>query len=374
MNRMMARIPPPWRLVDLGERWEERQGPSVLLPNGVARLRVRQLGRVGHVVHSRFPLLLRGRVMSETRLQIVYEGEAVASHSMDVRQLGPALMAVGELFSEANNFLNEGRSQVSVRVRSDFEHGCFLANLEVITSLIDAFKDLLSEGEKLSAREIAELLGLATVTGLLTLLGYLKVKGKRNLESVSREDERGQVKVTFEGDHNQVTIQNNVFKLSNNPKILEAVEQIAESTQPEGIDSIEFREDDKLANAITKPEGREIIEGIRNTRLQEQLPEPPSAQVIEAHLMVYEPRLDTDAQYWRFWYGDQSIRVDVSETQIPGEVMARGRVNVGDTWKVRLEIAQRQTTTGRMRNDYKILEVVEFFPGGHQQSLLPPPK
>ena len=40
--------------------------------------------------------------MSKASLRLAYDGEALASHRMDVRDLAPALMGLGELLNAAN--------------------------------------------------------------------------------------------------------------------------------------------------------------------------------------------------------------------------------------------------------------------------------
>jgi hypothetical protein len=56
--------------------------------------------------------------------QVAYEGGDDV-HTMDVQALAPALLGFSEIIREANSVLNAGRSTVSLRVVSDFEHKCF---------------------------------------------------------------------------------------------------------------------------------------------------------------------------------------------------------------------------------------------------------
>ncbi|WP_164672344.1 hypothetical protein [Pseudomonas viridiflava] len=63
--------------------------------------------------------------MSKASLQIVYDGPALQTHEMEVSNLAPALLALGELFEEANTTLNDYRTKVSVNVKGSFKTGCF---------------------------------------------------------------------------------------------------------------------------------------------------------------------------------------------------------------------------------------------------------
>ena len=56
--------------------------------------------------------------MSQTSFSIAYDGPAVESGSMDVRDLAPALLALGQLFDAANSVLNDERTTISVNVQA----------------------------------------------------------------------------------------------------------------------------------------------------------------------------------------------------------------------------------------------------------------
>jgi hypothetical protein len=49
---------------------------------------------------------------SSSEFSVVYDGEALAENLMDVRDLAPALLALGEAFEIANGVLNGDRTAV----------------------------------------------------------------------------------------------------------------------------------------------------------------------------------------------------------------------------------------------------------------------
>lgn len=69
--------------------------------------------------------------VSKTRFSIAYDGPAVESGAMDVRDLAPALLAVGQLFDAANSVLNEQRTTIGVNVQAT-ARGSFEVVLEVV--------------------------------------------------------------------------------------------------------------------------------------------------------------------------------------------------------------------------------------------------
>lgn len=300
--------------------------------------------------------------MSKEVIQMVYRGDAVAEHSMDVEQLAPALMAIGELCREANNVINADRSKIHVLVKSDFEGGCFDINLEVVQTIYEQVKSLLQDPRIATAKEILEWLGLFGIPG--GALWFLKKRRARNLISVVKNDADGTVEVQIEGEPSPTIIEQNVFQLSENMKILKSFKVIVAPTQAPGIDSVEFRSDKQTHEKIDKEDAEYII----RTEI-DQDDEEIEPQTIDAVLTIYAPVFDVKSTAWRFYYGEEVIRVDMGETSIPQDTINRGGIKITDAYKVRLQITQRRTESGRFKNDYKIVELLKFVPGGEQQRL-----
>ena len=70
-----------------------------------------------------------------------------------------------------------------------------------------------------------------------------------------------------------------------------------------------------------------------------------------------------DARTWDFLLDGRSVSVDISETNIAKDAIARDEVRVGDTYKVKMKELQYRTPKGQIRTRYKILEVLEFRQG-----------
>ena len=72
--------------------------------------------------------------MSRATLTIAYDGPALRDHAMDVRDLAPAMLGLGQLFDAANSALNGDNAQIKVQVKAT-EPGCFQITFEVIQTL-----------------------------------------------------------------------------------------------------------------------------------------------------------------------------------------------------------------------------------------------
>ncbi len=77
---------------------------------------------------------------AESEFSVVYDGEALQDGSIDVHDLAPALLGLGDLVSEANREVTGGQVPVALRVRSDFERGSFHVNLEIGGLISDSLR------------------------------------------------------------------------------------------------------------------------------------------------------------------------------------------------------------------------------------------
>ena len=112
------------------------------------------------------------QVDGQAQFDIVYDGPAVADGSMNVRDLGPAMMAVGAAFESANRVANGDRATINVNVRATSQ-GSFEILFEVVQSAQQGGLDLDFIKDAIGIKEL--LLGGGGIgTGLFALLKFLR--------------------------------------------------------------------------------------------------------------------------------------------------------------------------------------------------------
>ena len=74
---------------------------------------------------------------------IRYDGPALENHQMDINELAPALLALGDLIRDSNRILNGGETSVRVLVSADTEQQCFQLGFDVLQSLGDQIMNCL---------------------------------------------------------------------------------------------------------------------------------------------------------------------------------------------------------------------------------------
>ena len=134
--------------------------------------------------------------MSKKSLYFVYDGPALASHEMDVRSLAPALLALSDIFEEANAILNGDRARVSVNVKGSFKTGCFGFDLSVSQSVMQSLLNLASSQSVQSAADIASILGFCGGSGMGLLRVIKWIRGRK----IEKIELKGSIAVIHIGD------------------------------------------------------------------------------------------------------------------------------------------------------------------------------
>lgn len=315
--------------------------------------------------------------MSRQDFAIAYNGEFRKDiNTMDVGQLAPAMMALGKLMRQANLTANGKKAKANVLVSSDFEHKCFYISFELIVTYYEQLKTFLGDDNVQTAKDILEWIGMigAGSGGTIGFLKYLEWrKGRKIIDVIenSDTDSSGTVQVKFEGEGNHITINQNVYKLSQDTKALKNTRDALSPIGQDGIDSIQIHSPDgKLIDKIDY----EQVEGVLascNLGIEEATDIEPDVEETTAWLQVYSPVYEESAERWRFYFGKEVIYADISETEISKETLERGVTSTDDTYQVRLEITTPFDSKGKpKKSSYRVLKVIRFIPGEHSPEQL----
>ena len=313
--------------------------------------------------------------MSKASFRVAFDGEALAGHTMNVRDLAPALMGLGDAFVEANKLLHGEKTAVEVHVTPHIEDNCFDIGIEVL-QYWGAIKEFLQSSDISAAKELVDWLILhkeaagGAIVGALWL--YRKTRGRRPINVIRIKDAEGNPlrRLQFK-DGPDIIVDEKTYLLYNSNKLRRYLSRVLQPLrQKEGIDTFTAYEKGDVDGGISlsKDEAREIDFSI---------PEPPEAEVedlaeepIEAVLRVYSPVYDRKATKWRFWYGDKHHYMDVSASNIGSIVDTYGGVLVDDRFRVMLGVElDEQDGKETEKMSYKVLDVLEFYPTQRQTEI-----
>ncbi len=121
--------------------------------------------------------------MSREQFSIVYDGDALRGGVMDVRDLAPALMALGQMFEAANKNLNGDTAQIKLQVRAT-EAGCFEIVFELVQNWSSQVVHFFAGPEASGATNLLTwvLSGSSGVGGLIWLVKKLKGRNPERIE------------------------------------------------------------------------------------------------------------------------------------------------------------------------------------------------
>src|SRR5438132_7079975 len=95
----------------------------------------------------------------QVRLALVYDGEGVRDGAMDVRDLGPALVALGDMVAAAHGIVNAESSEgITIRAEAGFESGSFKTYLLVAMAVESGRQLLMSPGVETIKKTLEALL------------------------------------------------------------------------------------------------------------------------------------------------------------------------------------------------------------------------
>lgn len=297
--------------------------------------------------------------MSASTFRVVYDGPALAENQMDVRDLAPALMALGDALEQSHNLLRQDSSTVRLKVRASFKAGSFGIELEVVQNFLDHVVDMFSGRSATAATNLLALLGFTgtSAVGLVQLIKWLKGRSIRRVMSL--DDDRVEIQV----DDDSLEVDRRVVELYRDWRVRKALEDaIRGPLKEEGIESF---------GASSDPE-HDFVSVDRSEAYLFEAP-PPADEELSDSEEVMNLQLATvafrDDNKWRFSDGASTFHASVSDEGFlhrinSGEAFAKGDV-------LRARVRKRQWLSGEtIRADYDVREVLEHR-RAHAQLDLP---
>ena len=162
---------------------------------------------------------------------IEYDGPVLVNHEMDVRDLAPALLSVGNLFQTLNRRIHPADPEISVNIRAN-EEGSFLVQLKLIYD---------HAANVLGNRGLVEGEGLTgLIAGLVALIAYLRKRGQAGRPEETRHE--ATVRLTWP-DGTVLEMPTNVFLLADDPAVRVPLAEVVKPVSREGIDSLRLVRD-----------------------------------------------------------------------------------------------------------------------------------
>lgn len=306
--------------------------------------------------------------MHNDRVQIAYDGVAV-SEGMDVSELGPTLLALGELIQQANRFVNHDSASVSVQVESDFRRGSFELSI-LVNQIATGGAPHLFAATVIDATELLKLVfGSTSVSGAV----YGVVKLYKFLKGKKPDPSAIQV-IDNSVDHSRTVnigtliVDPTTAEMYMNDLIRGGVDKIVSPVARDGIEKFEARQDKKMLEEIAKSDLPDHV--LEYAPKISAAGEDILSNIRETHLKVMKANFDKGK--WSFSDGTAKFNADIKDAAFQHKLDNREiGFYKGDALRVKLRTVQTKKADGSFRTEYTIEQVLKYEPSPTQSRLLP---
>lgn len=295
--------------------------------------------------------------MSRASTSIAYDGPILKDGTMDVRDLAPALLAVGQLVDAANAVLNGDTARVSVKVRAA-EVGSFEISFDVIQTLGEHLIAILNGRDVTAANALCGLIfgSISTTGGVIWLIKKCRGRNPSKIEKVTEQN----VRLVFEGEAIEIPFA--LLRLYQSIPVRAAAQQLVEEPlRREGIESFEVRENKDPVVRVEKAESFAFAK-----------PEIPDETLIdEVRRSAYSiiSLAFKEDNKWRLHDGSNAISATIQDHEFQKKVDANQiSFSKGDILLCDVRIVQRQTDQG-LKTDYTVVRVIEHRLAARQLPL-----
>ena len=173
--------------------------------------------------------------MSKIHINLIYKGYNVDSGRMEINDLAPALLSFSDLIVTSNKILNGDKSTVKVYVESNFQKGSFEISLEIVYTLIEQIKLLITKNNAYNIGTILNMIGIGSTLSGCNLLELKRWINNRHITNHKKID-NNTVRIYIDEEQRDISI--GVFKLLRSRTIQKKIEGILTPLQKDGVDSL----------------------------------------------------------------------------------------------------------------------------------------
>ena len=299
------------------------------------------------------------REMPESEeFRIKYNGPALDEHSIDVNDLAPALMALGDLIQEANTIANQDRATVKVKIKATapgsfeiFIHGASEAGHEAV--------QLLNSPPVLALTSLLALLGFLQFDGasVMALIKWFKGKKPTKVSEINSEE------LEIETKSGSIRVGKIVWEMYKSRTIRKSVYGILKPIEKPGIEEVEFRDKQATISYVKKDEvGFYAPEGDQKELLAES---PLRETFVNVVHMWFK-----GGNKWKFSEGIAEWTAEITDANFLNRLV-KGEVSIRANDFLKVRVKQTQFIQGSdISSVYEIVEVIEVRQGGQQMSLI----
>jgi len=291
---------------------------------------------------------------TSVHFSIKYDGPALASHQMDVRELAPALIALSNLLEEANKAAYPDSNEVRVQVKGNFKGGSFGVDFIALQTITQQIVSMLAGPEATAAANLSGILsGLGLVGGgAVGLIGLIKwLHGRKPTAIIkSGDSEIFEIRTsesieTFEVDLVTGRLYRSRIVKQSLAKVLKPLEQEGITTFASGLDGI-------TQNVVLSEDLPSFVEAAQEADVVSDI-------TSERVLLQIESAVFKDGNKWRLSDGSNTFFATITDEDFLARVESGSeRFGKGDLLVVNLRRVQYITDAG-LKTEVTVEKVLE---------------
>jgi len=300
--------------------------------------------------------------MSSTHFSVKYDGPALVTHEMDVRELAPALLALADMLKAANHALYGEKADIQVNVKGTFKGGSFGIDLTAVQTVYEQLTSLLAgQGPTAGANLLALLQGLGLIGGAAVgLIGLVKrIRGRRPTQ-IQYANNQVIITVTDEVITERIEVDLATGKLWQDKAVRRSLQQVVRPLMQDGIDLFAAGREGAPESVITRDE----LPWFTFDDAAVELNSTTIEQVCLIESVTFKDdnkwKLNNGQTFYAFME-DQSFLAAVSSGSI--------RFGKGDRLRVLMRITQHDRS-GKLETSYHVVQVLDHHIGSQQNPLL----
>lgn len=295
--------------------------------------------------------------VSTTEFKIRFEGPALDGHSMQVRDLAPALMALGESLNVIATITEPSAVPPGLAIKAA-EPGSFEVLLQLADpSVFHRMQDLLIGdvvGAVLNAKEL-----LITLGGSYALVKWLKGRRIKRVEVDTPKP--GHVRIVDE-QGNSIEVPTAAWTAAQDLRFREAARDAVAPLERDGIEALEIDSGPIAPKVRVDRDDRAAFE------VPDVVEKPILDDTHETVLRLVNIAFNEDHK-WKVSEGDATFWVQIEDLDFLERVSRGVEVfTAGDLLRVRLR-HQQWSTSGLPRSERAVLKVIQHIPGPRQVAL-----
>lgn len=286
--------------------------------------------------------------MPETTFEVIFDGPALENGRMPVRDLAPALLALGDLFVDASAVVHPDQPPAALKMKAT-EEGSFVIDLVLeAPNAWDQFVNLFSsEGANALVNFRDAVIGTAGLYWLIKQARGQKIKAR------SESPKAGYIQITLE-DGTTLDVPSETLTLFENLRVRRKARESVEPVNRDGIERMKFRPENETTVSVE----REDLPAYEVPEVEEvPLVDEETEMVVSLASVVFR-----EGNKWRLTDGEHTFSAAIDDAGF-FERVQKGieAFRAGDMLRCNMRITQ--TRRGDvLHTDYSVTEVKEHIP------------